>query len=252
MSANHIYSNTPYTYLIGWSKQNLWYYGVRFAKNCNPNDLFIKYFTSSKYVKDTIAIYGNPDIIQIRKTFSCINKAREWEKKVLIKIKAKSRNDFLNRSDVISIRLPDDYVYTPSKEHLQNLSKRMTENNPMKNKKSVNKMINSRKGRPAHNKGKPNPVASERMKESNPMKNKDSIDKMLAARKAKTGLFPSTGTFWLANIFTKKRKRVSPEDIAKFCLKDGWIRLSNKLPIPDHIQAKQTPFDASTPASERR
>lgn len=37
----------PFTYLIGWSKYDKWYYGVRFAKGCNPDDLWNTYFTSS-------------------------------------------------------------------------------------------------------------------------------------------------------------------------------------------------------------
>jgi len=41
-------SNLPYTYLIGWSNLNTWYYGRRTSKNCHPSDLWQKYFTSSK------------------------------------------------------------------------------------------------------------------------------------------------------------------------------------------------------------
>lgn len=33
---------TPYTYLIGWSKQNKFYYGRRTAKNCHPKEFWIK------------------------------------------------------------------------------------------------------------------------------------------------------------------------------------------------------------------
>ncbi len=59
----------PYTYIIGWSLYNKYYYGVRYAKNCNPNDLWKTYFTSSKYVKEFRNNHGEPDIIQVRKTF---------------------------------------------------------------------------------------------------------------------------------------------------------------------------------------
>lgn len=59
--------NIPYTYLIGWSNQNKWYYGVRTAKNCHPGDLWTTYFTSSKYVKQFITQYGEPDIILNKK-----------------------------------------------------------------------------------------------------------------------------------------------------------------------------------------
>lgn len=41
-----------YTYLIGWSEYDIWYYGVRYAKGCNPADLWVKYFTSSKFVRE--------------------------------------------------------------------------------------------------------------------------------------------------------------------------------------------------------
>lgn len=78
---------TPYTYLIGWSFFNLWYYGVRFAKNCHPKELFVSYFTSSKHVHRLVLSYGPPDIIQIRKTFSTANDARLWENKVLKRMK---------------------------------------------------------------------------------------------------------------------------------------------------------------------
>ena len=86
----------PYTYLIGWSKHNQWYYGVRYAKNCNPKDLWVKYFTSSKKVKEFCNEYGDPDIIQIRKTFTNPEMAKLWEDKVLRRMKVQSNDKFLN------------------------------------------------------------------------------------------------------------------------------------------------------------
>lgn len=85
-----------YTYLIGWSTLNKFYYGVRTAKNCNPKELFVSYFTSSKYVKKFIKQFGNPDIIQIRKTFNDKLKALEWEEKVINRLNMVFRDDFLN------------------------------------------------------------------------------------------------------------------------------------------------------------
>jgi len=82
----------PYTYLVGWSKQNVWYYGVRTAKNCNPSDFWVSYFTSSKFVKQFRANYGEPDVLQIRKTFSNSDKALLWEEKVIRRIALKSEN----------------------------------------------------------------------------------------------------------------------------------------------------------------
>lgn len=90
---------TPYTYLIGWTKSNKYYYGVRYAQGCHPNDLWNSYFTSSKHVQRYYEKHGEPDIIQIRKTFDNPNKARLWEHKVLLRINAKDHKDFLNHSN---------------------------------------------------------------------------------------------------------------------------------------------------------
>lgn len=86
---NYIHTSedrTPFTYLIGWKNLNKWYYGVRYAKNCHPNDLFDTYFTSSKYVKLLIESHGIPDSISVRKTFNTIDAARKWEHRVLKKL----------------------------------------------------------------------------------------------------------------------------------------------------------------------
>jgi len=89
---------TPYTYLIGWSKHQKFYYGVRYGKNCHPSDLWISYFTSSKHVKKFRLENGEPDVIVIRKTFDTSEKARNWEDKVLKKMKVIFDDKWLNRS----------------------------------------------------------------------------------------------------------------------------------------------------------
>lgn len=88
-----------YTYLLKWSSTGMKYYGVRYADNCNPNDLWETYFTSSLYVSDYIEEHGEPDIIQIRKTFDNPKSALLWESKVLTKLDAAGRADFLNKSN---------------------------------------------------------------------------------------------------------------------------------------------------------
>ena len=86
----------PYTYLIGWSVLNKWYYGVRYRKNCSPSDLFKTYFTSSKHVKNFIQGNGLPDVIQVRKTFTNSVEAIAWENKVLTRLKVKQDKRWLN------------------------------------------------------------------------------------------------------------------------------------------------------------
>jgi len=77
----------PYTYFIAWSDLNTWYYGVRYAKNCSPKDLFNPYKTSSTAVKEFIKLNGDPDIILVRKTFNSVVSAKNHEDTVLRRMK---------------------------------------------------------------------------------------------------------------------------------------------------------------------
>ena len=88
-----------YTYLIGWSKQDLWYYGVRWTqKRKTEFDIGIHYFTSSKYVKQARNLYGEPDVIHIDKTFTCEKEAQKYEKKVLKEHKVLNKKYWLNKN----------------------------------------------------------------------------------------------------------------------------------------------------------
>jgi hypothetical protein len=87
---------TPYTYLIGWSKLNTWYYGVRYKKDCTPDDLWVTYFTSSVQVKKFYKEYGEPDIIEVRRKFTNRGSAKLWEDTVLMRIPKDKRSHWLN------------------------------------------------------------------------------------------------------------------------------------------------------------
>lgn len=95
----------PYTYLIGWSKLDKWYYGVEYGIKkipcANPKNLWNTYFTSSKIVEYFRECHGEPDVVSIRKVFSfgtdeekMIN-AINWEKRVLSKIDI-TKNKWIN------------------------------------------------------------------------------------------------------------------------------------------------------------
>lgn len=107
----------PYTYLIGWSNHNKWYYGVRFAKNCHPNELWKSYFTSSKYVKDFRKLHGEPDIIEVRRTFQKADQAVLWEEKVLSKMKVLYKGNWLNSNVAGAI-----YLKKFTEEHKKKIS----------------------------------------------------------------------------------------------------------------------------------
>jgi len=106
--SNTIY--TPYTYLIGWSSLNKYYYGVRYGKGCHPDELWVEYFTSSKRVKSYKEQYGDPDIIQIRKTFDNREDACNWEHIVLRKLKAPYKEEWLNQTDNKAIILTEEVI----------------------------------------------------------------------------------------------------------------------------------------------
>ena len=88
---------TPYTYLIGWSSLNTWYYGRRTHRKATPDDLWKTYFTSSKFVKEFRVKYGEPDIIQVRRVFDDNDKCKIWECRVLTKLGVPHNNKFLNK-----------------------------------------------------------------------------------------------------------------------------------------------------------
>ena len=87
----------PFTYLIGWSKLDKFYYGARWASNSSPDDLWTTYFTSSKHVKQFRELHGEPDIILIKKLFNTVIECRDYEERVLRKLKVTKNDRWLNR-----------------------------------------------------------------------------------------------------------------------------------------------------------
>lgn len=101
----------PYTYLIGWTSLNLYYYGVRYSAKCKPEDLFTTYYTSSKRVIKIFKEYGQPDIIEIRKIFKDKESAILWEAKVLQKLKVQTKSYWINRNVAGAFKnKPEDYI----------------------------------------------------------------------------------------------------------------------------------------------
>ena len=98
---------TPYTYLIGWSKLNKWYYGSRCAKKtnclyesgCHPDDFWVTYHTSSDVVTAFREEHGEPDVREIRKTFSNADDAKAWEHRILQRMNVVKNDKWLNGND---------------------------------------------------------------------------------------------------------------------------------------------------------
>jgi len=87
----------PYTYLIGWSKQDLWYYGCQYGCSAHPSNLWTSYFTSSKTLHQLRATLGEPDVIQVRRTFTTALAALEWESRVLKRMNATFSPRWINK-----------------------------------------------------------------------------------------------------------------------------------------------------------
>lgn len=93
----------PFTYLIIFTNpttcEKKYYYGVRYATDCNPSQLFTTYFTSSTKVQSLLKEYGKECFeTEVRRTFpENRDKAMKWEQTVLRRLKAPQRHDFLNQ-----------------------------------------------------------------------------------------------------------------------------------------------------------
>jgi hypothetical protein len=142
---NYIY--IPYTYLIGWSKLDKWYYGAEYgskSKTANPLNLWKTYFTSSEYVKEFREQYGEPDIIQVRKIFTNENQCKIWEYKVLSRLNVINSDKWLNKSNNNELYITSEEnsrqaknrakmkkMWSQQSENKHIISKRFKENNPM-------------------------------------------------------------------------------------------------------------------------
>ena len=92
----------PYTYLLKCIPTNQYYYGVRYSKNCHPSDIWKTYYTSSLYIKQLVKQYGKDSFLyEVRKVFKSSTAARRWEQKVLTRLNAASRLDFINKSNCV-------------------------------------------------------------------------------------------------------------------------------------------------------
>jgi len=120
----HIYNSenlypkgTPFTYLIGWSEFNKFYYGVKYSKKGHPNDLWTTYFTSSNSVKNFRIKNGEPDIIKIDYIFDNIFEAKFYEYEYIKNNKLIYDNDWLNLGN-------SGEFFCGNKESLKEQSKR--------------------------------------------------------------------------------------------------------------------------------
>src|ERR1700674_5677514 len=89
----------PYTYYLKNRVTGEKYYGVRYAVGCDPSELWVTYFSSSKWVKDRISKYGSSSFdFEVRKTFDSVKTALAWEEKVLRRLNVTKNDSWLNQN----------------------------------------------------------------------------------------------------------------------------------------------------------
>lgn len=90
-----------YCYLLHCIPTKEFYYGVAYRDGCDPQDLWSSYFTSSDHITTRIELFGADAFqFEVRKIFGEDEiKARKWEYKVLKRIDAIRRSDFINKSN---------------------------------------------------------------------------------------------------------------------------------------------------------
>ena len=92
--------NIPYTYLVKHKPSGRVYYGSRTSKHATPDDLWKKYFTSSKEVKQLIERDGLDSFaVEIRKTFKTKEECLRWEEKVLRRLHVRLDDRFINKNE---------------------------------------------------------------------------------------------------------------------------------------------------------
>lgn len=91
--------NQPcYTYLLGWTALDRWYYGYRGGNKVDPEaDLWKVYKSSSKHVKAFIKEHGEPDVIRIHKIFDDRFQARDFEWRFLKRVSAVKSERWINK-----------------------------------------------------------------------------------------------------------------------------------------------------------
>lgn len=90
----------PFAYLLKSKIDGRRYYGIRYSKDSDPDQLWESYFTSSPIVESYIAKYGKDSFeVEVRKVFETAEQALNWEHRILTRINAAVRPEWLNMSN---------------------------------------------------------------------------------------------------------------------------------------------------------
>lgn len=135
----------PFTYKLIFKPTGQYYYGVRWAKGCNPLDLWTIYFSSSNPIKKLIKEYGKDSFsYKVTKIFENKKDASNWEINLLKRVDAKNNGKFINKVNSLEafdirglkwihhldtgieamhnpeVKIPEGWEYGHSKTHIEN------------------------------------------------------------------------------------------------------------------------------------
>lgn len=216
----------PYCYLIGWSNFNKFYYGVRYAKNCHPGDLWKTYFTSSKHVKNFRNKHGDPDIIQIRKTFSEAKQAVYYEQKVLRLLNVEKNKKFLNAKNSTT----NTIITSPNKSSFKggctpwNKGKKSTLSAEERKKRYGRKFSKETKkylSEKMHKFYNDNPEAKDKLRKANKKQFEDPVKRQKHLESFLTNNGNHKNTVWINNTIISKR--VDKTHISNY-INNGWVK----------------------------
>ena len=110
----------PYVYLLKFKPTDKFYLGVKYGKNANPEFFWVKYFTSSKIIKNLIKTYGKESFeYKILKTFDCPEKALKYEQTIIRRMNLVNDDRFFNMAANSPSPTTSGYIYiTNGKENL--------------------------------------------------------------------------------------------------------------------------------------
>lgn len=223
----------PYTYLIGWKDHDKWYYGSRTANGCHPAELWVKYFTSSTYVAEARKVYGEPDIVVVRKIFSCKKKCMIYEAGIIRRLISKAPQKWLNKTywKGTSYYITDDIRQKMSMSKLGNIpwNKGLTKHNDerLESLSEKNKGPNGRKltthhkeaiGRAWRGKKRDTRSQDHKRKIIESKRQNGTLNVKWSPKKTKK----IKGRIGITNIITGKKTKIDKEDLDIY-LRDGWV-----------------------------
>lgn len=189
-----------YTYFLKWNDGTM-YYGCRYARGCDPSDLWNTYFTSSRYIPRE-----EPKIKKIAKVFGeDIKKCREHESRFLKKVNAAKSDKWHNKTDIDNF-YHSGYHTEETKEKIKQKRKNQTLTDE-RNKK----VSESLKGRSLSEEHKRKISISTKGRTGGRLGKKASDETRLKMSQSSIGkTCPSKGTKWWNNGVKNKRSKSSP------------------------------------------